>query len=408
MEWIVLKEIKLIQTSKGTRVEYDYSVPQVFEKYVKKHPLFVEFFEEIENVPKSILAVPFVGIMSTVTMLLDIGIEVQELDENFYVSLKNVEKVFKHMYPKASMQLKVKSDKLRDCGYESCERNSLFFTGGVDATAALVELNELKPTLINIWGGDLRLTDDDSHVELQNYLDKLTAYLGLEYKFIKTNAREMFEENALGFLCEEKLGHKYNHGWWASIAHIMSMTTAISPWIWKNKIPVHYIGSSYDGKTKIFDSNNNELISALRYASCEFKIVDEFVGRNEKVDKIIAWRKQSKAPIELKVCWQRTAGRNCSSCEKCYRTIMNIIVNWDDPNEYGFVVDRKTLKRIKLFLENNTVSTAFWNPICLKFKEEKAYWCNIDDISWILDIKINSFFVYVKKIRRKIFSTTNG
>ena len=404
MEWIVLNKIKEIDIGKGTRIEYEYSCPPLFDKFVKGgESLFVEFPEKLKGVPQAILTIPFVGIMSTVAILLNIGLQVPELDKNFYNSLQDVEHVFNKMYPKAKLRIQVNYDKLVDCAYDGCKNSSLFFTGGVDATSALAEIKNTSPTLINIWGGDIRLTDEASHVELECYLEKLTKYLGLEYRFIKTNAREMFEENALGFLCE-KCGHKNNHGWWASVAHIISMVSTISPWVWKNAISTHYIGSSYDGKTKVFDSNNAELISALKYSSCSFQMVDEFVGRNEKVDKIIEYKNETKAPIELKVCWQRIAGKNCSDCEKCYRTIMNIIVNRENPNNYGFVVDTETIKRIKYFLENNTVSAAFWKPICSKFNEEREFWCNIQEMSWVLDVRINSFRVYKKRIWQKMFN----
>lgn len=400
---VILHDIHYVNTEHGTKVIYDYYAPKELKKYIKgNEPLFVEFPGDIGLVSRRVLAVPFVGIMLTVTMLLNMEIKVPALDRSFYNSLKEIEEVYKKMYPSVEINILVKAEEIVRCDYEPTDNISLFFTAGVDATSALVELIAKKPLLINIFGGDLRLTDNDSHVELEGYLDDFTTNRNLKYDFIKTNAREMFDENALGDLCLQMLGRKFNHGWWASIAHILSMTTTIAPWMWIKRIKKHYIGSSYDVETKVFDSNNEEMIKAIRYSSCSFSMVDGMIGRNAKVKKIITYQTSTDLPIELKVCWNRTAGKNCSSCEKCYRTIMNIIANHGNPNDYGFIVDDMVIGRIEEFLLENTVSSAFWKPIQKSFQEEAEYWEKIESMKWILNMRLNSPKVYLKKIMKFI------
>ena len=250
------------------------------------------------------------------------------------------------------------------------------------------------------------MTDSDSHAELDTYLHNLTSHLGLDYCFIKTNARETFNENALGHLCESLLGHRNNHGWWASIAHILSMSTTIAPWLWLKGITTHYIGSSYDPSTKIFDSNNTNLIDALQYDFCHFSSVDAQMNRNEKAAKIITYRKMTNAPLQLKVCWQRTAGINCSQCEKCYRTILNLISNRDDPNLYGFVVNRNTIQNMKQFVATNIVNSAFWYPIQQRMKSQRSFWENTE-MAWFLDMQLNSPMVYCHRIMQKLRTICN-
>ena len=294
------------------------------------------------------------------------------------------------------------------CTYTASEQRSLFFTGGVDATSALVSIFSKKPLLINIWGGDLRLTDQDSHEELEQYLNRLTSAMGLEFCFVKTNAREMFDENALGELCLKILGRKYNHDWWSSIAHILSMVTTVAPLMYSRKIKEHYIGSSYEITSETFDSNNEQLVNAIKYSSSNFHIVDEELDRNEKVKRIIQYEKalsdagEKVPPIELKVCWNRRAGKNCCGCEKCYRTIMNIIVNHGSPAELGFPVNHKVFENMKEYLSTKKVNRAFWIPIQKEFLKEEAYWRKNEDISWILDVKINSSHVYLRRLKEII------
>lgn len=415
---IVLQNIKIIRKEGVQKVIYEYTAPEEFKNYIKgENYLFVEFpIQGTEEVPKSVLTIPFVGIMSTAAMLLGIRIRVPELDKTFYKSLTNIEHVYQKIYHTNKIQIKVFVDSIVECNYEvsSSNNKTLFFTGGVDATSALVATYDEKPILLNIWGGDLRLTDDASHIALDQYLNRITAAMSLEYYFIKTNAREMFDENVLGEKCLNVLGRKFSHDWWSSIAHVLSMMSTIAPFVYIKKIKTHYIGSSYEATSKVFDANNVELVNAIKYCSCTFLSVDQNLERSEKVKRIIHFRRMIKdkygieVPIELKVCWNREAGENCCSCEKCYRTIMNILVNHANPNNYGFTVNRSVLFNMKKYLLSHRVNSGFWIPIQTEFRKEAEYWEKQKDISWILHIKINSLKVYIIRGVEIIFQKINN
>lgn len=103
------------------------------------------------------MVVPFLGCMLSVAMLLRLKIEVPEIDKTFMESLPRIQDAYKRMYPYANFKLEVTAHKVVRCpNYYSppqYTRTSLFFTGGVDATSALIEKIEDKPLLINIWGG---------------------------------------------------------------------------------------------------------------------------------------------------------------------------------------------------------------------------------------------------------------
>lgn len=266
----------------------------------------------------------------------------------------------------------------------------------------MIGLLEKRPTLVNIWGGDLRLTDEDSHRELAQYLDTITEYLDLDYCFIKTNAREMFREDELGYLTSNHVGKFNEYGWWATIAHSLSMASTVIPWTYKKEIRSIYLGSTHAKKEISYDANNAELLDAISNEICSIRIADGDLVRNDKVTKIVRWKQETKAPIQLKVCWRRVAGKNCSSCEKCYRTILNILSNHGDPNEFGFEVDANVLLGIKKCLETHRVGTAFWKPIQDAFLTEKEYWRTKYEISWILDVKFNSMKTLLPRVQRKL------
>ena len=160
-----------------------------------------------------------------------------------------------------------------------------FFTGGVDATSALVEKFAEKPLLINIWGGDVGTQDLSSHMELEEYFNRISKEMSLQYVFIKSNCREIFNESKVTKMLATKLLPWHNHGWWASVAHIISMSTLVAPLSYEKNIGVNYIASSYDAKDKTFDANNNAMLSAIRFGKCKLKPVDSNLERTKKVKK---------------------------------------------------------------------------------------------------------------------------
>lgn len=261
-----------------------------------------------------------------------------------------------------------------------------------------------NPLLVNIWGGDISLNDRDSHEGLKVYMDNLCSELNLKYCFVKSNCRELFNQHRISKHLAFILPPSQNHGWWASIAHIITMTGIVAPVLYSHKISTHYIGSSYDSKSKTFDANNDLLVHAIRLSGCTFSPVDSNKSRCEKIKQIVTTF--NKNHIELKVCWYRKASENCCHCEKCYRTILDIKSNFADPCDFGFRVTDTTYRDIHEYLNRNYVNSGYWNEIIDAFSVHKDIWKDDSNLSWILDYKINSMtakIYYLIDICRRLF-----
>lgn len=156
MEKIILEEIRLSSTELGTRVDYKYDAPKILREYIKGESLFVQFPCDMMKVPMSILAIPFVGIMATVTMLLNVEIHVPVLEKCFMDCIVKLSNIYEKMYPDSGLKIDVVSDKVAETkNIRKGTNSALFFTGGVDATSALIDLLDQNPTLVNIWGGEI-------------------------------------------------------------------------------------------------------------------------------------------------------------------------------------------------------------------------------------------------------------
>lgn len=291
MEIISLKNL----TIDNHRIEYEFQCPKRFIKYLKSDEckIILEYPNcDLSKIPQGVLMVPFVGNILIVSMLMDISIEVPVLDKTFYESLPQIKRAFQKMYSYLNFNFNVKVDKLEDCRYDISPNKSLFFTGGLDATSALINTYKEKPILINIWGGDTNTKDLDSHNHLENYLKQITSALDLQYQFIKSNCREMYNEPKVSKFLATRIAPWNNHGWWASIAHILSMTTLLAPLVYEKRIGTHYIGSSYTKSSNTFDANNNILLESIKFSSCNLKGVDGDLTRIDKAKKIIEFSKK--------------------------------------------------------------------------------------------------------------------
>ena len=252
MEYIILKEVVL----KGNRCEYVCEFPDSLSKYLVdvNQNLFIELPAQYEanSVPKGILTIPFVGSFLCVSMMFNVGIKVPVLDKTFFESLSSVKDAYKKMYPYAEFCFDVLPDKIVDCTYDVQQTPSIFFTGGLDATSALIDRIAEKPLLVNIWGGDLLLNDVDAHKELSHYFDRITKQIGNQYVFVKSNCRRYFNELELENRLAQIIKPEHNHGWWASIAHILSMTTVIAPIEYLTRTGLHYfVSEKVKAKRKI-------------------------------------------------------------------------------------------------------------------------------------------------------------
>lgn len=399
MRRIYLEKIKIVG---GGKIIYKFSCPTCFSKYLKS--IDTEFVIEypqkydLHRVPEAVLAVPFIGNILTVSMLADCSIYVPQLDKAFYGSICHIKKAYKRMFPYLNLNFNVVVDKLVDCSYSPLEKTSLFFTGGVDASSALVETAARHPCLVNIWGGDVNTNDSATHEDLENYLNCLTRNLDLNYVFIKSNCREIYDEGKITKSLLFRLKPWHNHGWWASIAHILAMTTLLAPFAYLENIREHYIASSYDTKSSYFDANNDMLLAAIKFCSLSLVPVDSELDRTDKVGKIIQYCKKRSLSMDFKVCWYRHAGCNCSKCEKCYRTICDILINHGDPNQFGFAFDKESYREMYRYLSDNYVNMAFWKPIQNKFREDSTFWSQNENIAWILDFNFNRPKVFLAKV----------
>lgn len=343
MDSINCLEIKNIQKN-GNRIDYIYEVKGKWKEFLnEKEKMFVEYDCNIENVPASIAIVPFLCNILPISWVFDLTIRVNEIDEQFYKCIPEIKNGYSNMHPMIPMLGKLEIEKVKENMYSPKTVGALF-SGGVDATNTLVQHINEKPILLTLWGSDIKLDDELGWKKIKEHHIGVAREYNLECSFIKTNFRTFLNETSLS----DQVWEKGNREWWHDFQHGIGILGHVAPIAYLKKMKIVYIASSSTPATKNFICASDPTIdNYLKYANC--KVIHDGYNftRQDKVHNICKFAKNNKKKnISLRVCWESSGGENCCECEKCYRTIMEIITEKSNPNDLGFDFTEEKRKKM--------------------------------------------------------------
>lgn len=391
-------------TVNKNRIDYSYSKDKELDIFfVDENPFFIEYLTDIsfEEVPESILAVPFVTNLLPLCWLQGFTIEVDELDEAFYNSIDEIKKGFLQIYPTVKIGGGVVAKKLVKNEYEPSDKTACLFSGGVDATFTYMRHRDEHPTMLNVWGVDVSFDDEKGHKEVDEYCEKFAREFETDYICIKSTIRTFVDET---YLNREmyKLLQDY---WWHGAQHSIGLLALLAPFDYVHKVKTNYIASSFTQED--FDRGVKSITfpvvdNALKIASTNMCHDGFDHARIQKIEYICKVCMEEDRHVDLKVCFKYVDGKNCCKCEKCYRTIMGILIYDKNLERYGFSLKSKDAKEIKQFLYCHEIGEFRWHPI------QKAYIENDKnkDIAWLKNFKFNNlagFTSRLYRLKKKLF-----
>ena len=403
MKNIVVNDVKIDKN----KINVDYSVGNELKKYFNlDEDFFVEYEEDMSSVPKAIAVIPFIVNVLPIIWLTDSVLEVNELDETFYNSIPKFKQGYADMYPDVEFKGSISVKNIVNCDYEKKDRCATFFSGGLDSYSTLINHLDEKPDLVALWGSDITFEDEIGWEKVKNKIFEVGEKYGLKPVFIKSSFRRFILEGNLSKDFEEIL----NDGWWHGVQHGIGLIGHIAPYAYKNKILTQYIASSYCNKDgKVTCASYPTIDNNIKFASCNI-VHDQFeFNRQDKIKYVIDYCNKNQNKIELRVCWQSNGGGNCSKCEKCYRTIMGILVEGEDPNQYGFKVNKEVIKYLKIYITEyydfNLSAIKIWKQIQKRAIEKKyilkdSYYYK--DIKWIFNFDFDNYKKNFKRRKQKV------
>lgn len=374
------------------RIEYNYEISGEWKKvFHEKEKMYLEYNFDISDVPNSIKIIPLISNIIPVAWVYGAVVEIEEIDETFYNCLKEILKSYQKMYPKLKLIDKLKVRKVIKNEYEKNEKSAMLFSGGADSFSTLLEHKCENISLITVWGADISIEDEDGWEIVKNETKNVAEKYEIESYFIKSNFRSFLNHKQLN----EKVIAEAGDDWWHGFQHGVGLLGQTSIIAYENKINKIYIASSIAEKYKgISCASNSAIDNNVKFCSCRVIHDQPNMTRQEKIDFIIKKCEEEKQKPILRVCWQKhSKGKNCCRCEKCYRTIYEIVLAGGNPNEYGFIYDKNTDKRIryemlyKIALSDGQMPD--WKEIKEGFKEKKDIFEKEKRYQWIYKINFS-------------------
>tara|TARA_R110002012_G_scaffold283304_2_gene473573 strand:+ start:17633 stop:18907 length:1275 start_codon:yes stop_codon:yes gene_type:complete len=348
----------------GRKILYDYSFSSGTQKYFSKNnPYYSSYDSDISQVPKSINVIPFLSNTITIAWFAGFDIEVDEVDEDYFNALLVLKEVFQKWYPNVALKGGLKAKKQVKNSIEGTKK-AMLFSGGVDAFATYLRNYEAKPDLITIHGPDIEINDLEQWNDLKSYIQEEPLLADNSKNFITSNVRDFYSYRVL-LLTDDM-------GWWGKIQHGIALLGVTAPIAYKNKYNEISIASSYTKDIDIKWGSTPETDELLTWAGLSIKHDGYELQRQDKVDLIANFVANTKKTLRLRVCYSELRDQfNCSNCEKCFRTILGLVLAGQNPNNFGFNVDLQFYSRMFETIGQGSASKGmnyFWWELSQKAK----------------------------------------
>ena len=294
---------------------------------------FTEYSIDISNVPESIAVIPFLANILPMAWVFDAEIYLPSIDRDFYESIPEFKKGYQDMYPMVDFGGSIIADKVVSNTIEGQKGSAAFFSGGVDAFSTLTCHIDEKPTLITVWGADVKLDDVSGWNKVESHISETSKEFEIDYVTVKSSFREYFDEWKMSQKVEQS-----GDGWWHGFQHGVGIISHAAPVMYVLRKKNVYFASSFTiaDKGKVTCASDPTIDNYIHF--CGSNVIHdgyEFT-RQDKVHNITQFAEKSEKKIALRVCWESTGGSNCCDCEKCWRTILAVYAEGFNPKDFGF------------------------------------------------------------------------
>lgn len=326
-------------------------------RFFSGEPLEVTYDSSIADVPEPILVIPALAQVAPVAWANGADIYVDTLDRTFASALEPIGKTFVEMYDfmqggTVSVGKAVDAspgDIVRTDTRCESSRAGLLFTGGVDSTSSLVRHREKQPTLISIRGWTIKsgAADDEQWRHVVERTNRFAAEFDLDTAFIEANMLSFVDHPML-------LAHykRYVDGsWYSSVGHGLGLLGLCAPLAFARGFEDIYIGATHWDGIDLEWGSRPDIDDNVRWSGTNCHHTNYDRTRQERLDLIAEFLEANGSTFPLHTC-NVLEDRNCSECEKCYRTAVGLRLAGLDPEQHGYEFSEEAYTDIQEAFEN--------------------------------------------------------
>ncbi|MBQ9412691.1 MAG: hypothetical protein IJU29_06315 [Oscillospiraceae bacterium] len=319
------------------------------------------------------------------------------LDCEFLEHLPEIKEGYRQMYPMLSFGGRLETAAERAVPTGRPGGSACFFSGGLDATVTLLRHLEEKPALLTVWGADIKLEDEAGWEHVREHVTSAAGAYGVAAHFVKSDFRSVLREDELGRLVTAS-----GDGWWHGFQHGIALIAHAASLAFIYGWEKLYIASSFTANAKGYTCASDPSIdNHVRFCGCQAVHDGYEMSRQDKAAYLVKRRREA-----LRVCWESSGGKNCCRCEKCYRTILELVSEGADPAEYGFTWNTAAIRRCRYDLLHriqlpNYYAPEFYAPIQSRMRENRERVKDYEAYGWFLNYDLSRFNdTFGKRLRR--------
>lgn len=410
---IILKRITLDKTI----ISYEFETCGTVSELLKSKELWIDYGSPINNIPESILTIPFISIMLPLIWVTDATLWITQIDQTFYDSTFRLRQAYSDLYPNFPLKGKIIPSYIIDNYLPTKNDGFMLFSGGLDAHTSYIRNIDIIKQLINIQGWYKSRNEVNKVAE--NDFSQISIFAkknNLEFYGIKSNFATL-----VSLKHYKKYAKKIGDSLWHGFQHSMAFISITIPLVYKKNGGQIIIASSFTvGDERVcasYPTTDNE----FRFAKHGRVKHDGFeLSRQDKIRLIVNYQKNIKTIYPIQVC--SFNDENCCKCEKCFRTILGLIAEGANIEDFGFKIDEPLLKYYQRYFKENITffgvaneSQTHWPHIIKRMHENYHELTDYQDfINWFLNYNFKKekrkaifkyyFFHFFSIIKRKIYN----
>jgi len=258
------------------------------------------------------------------------------MDKDLFYSLEIINKVFKFFFPSSQWTGKLVPKKLVDNALSNPHTHThvgSMFSHGLDAVYTALHNADKQQTLITVWGSDVQIEENTLWTHVERKCHQFAQDYGFEFSCVKSNFKSFFKTRKL-----EKLAPDVFH-WWSSSMQGLGYTGLTAPILVTQNCTHLFMGASHTQRFPYPRGSHPLIENNIAFAGIGVTHHGP-IQRNKKINFIKNYSEihALEKPF-LRVCWGKSPeGGNCTKCEKCLRTIVDLLIQGEAPVDWGFNV----------------------------------------------------------------------
>lgn len=195
-----------IELKDKNKLIFHYEISGEWKKFFGEENFFVEYDQDIKDVPDSIKIIPFLCNVLPIAWISQAEIQVQSIDLQFEQCTKELITMYQKMYPSLTMDFNLIAKQKEENTSHEPAKSAMLFSGGVDSFSTLMEHVEETPELITVWGSDVLLTDKIGWENVSKHIGLVGEQYGLGVNKVKTNFRTFIHQQELNEAVKQSRG----------------------------------------------------------------------------------------------------------------------------------------------------------------------------------------------------------